>query len=196
MRLLIADIASNVYTASVFAVCSLLYGLVILHPVAGQAIDNDKIDFTKMSGWNDLRRCVKCIMWDCGNLLRGVGCETNACLCRPSTLGEAVKKASDEVLSYCSNFDDQSTATSILTSYCSAKGYTGIQSPVLVTSTGASTVTVTTAASVRTIRATTTILSSDASTKVLASPRIGLEFGVALIALALLSVWWTCTVHT
>ncbi|KAJ9151621.1 hypothetical protein NKR19_g4741 [Coniochaeta hoffmannii] len=78
-----------------------------------QAVDPDAIDFSVVSGWKDLRG------W------------------------EAIPKLSQGVMSYCSNIDDASTAVSVLTAYCSAKGYTQVVAPTTLQPTGAFTVTVT-----------------------------------------------------
>ncbi|KAI0424825.1 hypothetical protein F5Y09DRAFT_347339 [Xylaria sp. FL1042] len=62
-----------------------------------------------------------------GDFLNGVvDCETNACLCRPSTLEEGVEFIDEKVMSLCSNYDDQSTATDFLLRYCSAHGNTSV----------------------------------------------------------------------
>jgi len=109
-----------------------------------QAVDPDAIDFSVVSGWKDLRGCVQCWLQTCwDNIAEREQCKTNACLCRGSTLGEAIPKLSQGVMSYCSNIDDASTAVSVLTAYCSAKGYTQVVAPTTLQPTGAFTVTVT-----------------------------------------------------
>ncbi|CAI4211406.1 unnamed protein product [Parascedosporium putredinis] len=44
-------------------------------------------------------------------------------------MGGAIPFLSEQALARCSNYDDQSTAVSIYTAYCSAKGYTEVVSP-------------------------------------------------------------------
>ncbi|VUC32653.1 unnamed protein product [Clonostachys rosea] len=109
-----------------------------------QAVDNDEVVWTTQSGWNDMKKCARCKFdsgfcnWP-GTLQGEVGCSTNACMCRASTLGQTLKKVSDSVLSACSNYDDQRDATSFLIAYCSDKGYTSIGSAVIASSTARAT---------------------------------------------------------
>lgn len=86
------------------------------------------------------------------------GCKDNACLCRGSTLGDEIPKLSSAALKMCSNYDDASTAVSILTAYCSDKGYTETVTPVVGLTTGASTATTVTAVATVTAFATVTAL--------------------------------------
>lgn len=140
--------------------------------ICAQQIASDTIDFSTIEIWDDLRSCLKDVFNTCGflggcrdNVALEVGCQTNACLCRASTLGEAVGDASNLAISYCSNYDDQSSATSILTSYCSVRGYTSIVAPTTVTS-GASTITVTAYKTVREDETTTATVTATAKTTV------------------------------
>jgi FtsH-binding integral membrane protein len=151
--------------------------------VDAQQIESDTIDFTTIQIWDDLRSCLKDVFNTCGflggcrdNVALEVGCQTNACLCRASTLGEAVEDAMDLSMSYCSNYDDQSSATSILTSYCSVRGYTSIVAPTIVT-TGASTVTITTAESTETVTATATVTTAVPTETVIVSSSALLSAG-------------------
>jgi hypothetical protein len=103
-----------------------------------QAVDPDKVDFTTISIYKDLRQCLKDrLYYNPGN----VQCNTNTCMCRPSTQGQAVQIIAKDTLQNCQNLDDVSTATSIVTAYCSSKGYSLILSATIL-QTGASTVTV------------------------------------------------------
>uniref|UniRef100_A0A0B7KEP4 Extracellular membrane protein CFEM domain-containing protein n=1 Tax=Bionectria ochroleuca TaxID=29856 RepID=A0A0B7KEP4_BIOOC len=112
----------------------------LLNDCEAQAVDKDEVVWTTQSGWNDMKTCAKCKFdylfcnWP-GNLQGDIGCSTNACMCRASTLGQTLKKVSDSVLSACSNYDDQRDATSFLIAYCSDKGYTSIGSAVIASST-------------------------------------------------------------
>ncbi|KAI1116510.1 hypothetical protein F5Y14DRAFT_449023 [Nemania sp. NC0429] len=83
-----------------------------------QAIQDDSIAYTTLSGWGDMR---------------AFGCKTNACLCRPITLEEGVEFIDQKVVSLCSNYDDQKTATDFLLRYCSNHGYTSVGTPVTPT---------------------------------------------------------------
>lgn len=151
-----------------------------------QAINADQIIFTTQPGWIDMRSCARCPfvvdfgVCNIGNDISGrAGCNTNACLCRPSTLGEAVSILGSEVLALCSNYDDQRTATSFLIAYCSAHGYTSVGSAVFATETGACTIT----AATRTVTVTATIRVSGAAAFPMWSSGI---FLVTVSALALL----------
>ncbi|KAI3335436.1 hypothetical protein F4824DRAFT_156785 [Ustulina deusta] len=107
--------------------------LISARNVAAQAIPDDSIVYTTLSGWGDMRACARCPfqvnfgLCSVGDALNDeLGCMTNACLCRPSTLEEAVEFIDERVISLCSNYDDQATATSFLLRYCSAHGYTSV----------------------------------------------------------------------
>lgn len=121
--------------SSIFAALFLLS----VHPVDAQAINPDLVVWTTISQWPDLRSCVQvCFDGDVydPSIESQVGCQTNACLCRPDTLGSAEQSLSSAVLNECSDIQDISTATSILISYCSAKGYTSIITPTILAATG------------------------------------------------------------
>ncbi|KAH6971897.1 hypothetical protein EDB80DRAFT_418795 [Ilyonectria destructans] len=156
-----------------------------------QAIDANLIDITKYPDWNDLRTCVQCWLTTCsGNIFEVVGCKTNACACRASTLGSMIPILEDGVLSYCSNFDDASTAVSVLKGYCSEKGYTSIIEPTVLETTGAFTVT----AFATTVYVTVTMVQNEvASAAPSDSGPLQLAFGVALLAclmtLATPTIW-------
>jgi hypothetical protein len=104
-----------------------------------QAIDPDLVVWTTVAGWKDLKYCLQ----ECLNQAPyDVGCKTNACLCRPDTQGLALQSLSSRALSTCSDYQDQSTAVSMLTAYCDAKGYTSsIIAPTVLQTTGACTFT-------------------------------------------------------
>ncbi|CAH0046620.1 unnamed protein product [Clonostachys solani] len=112
----------------------------LVNDCGAQAVNNDEVVWTTQSGWNDMKKCARCKFdyvfcnWP-GSLQGDIGCNTNACMCRASTLGQTLKKVSDSVLSACSNYDDQRDATSFLIAYCSDKGYTSIGSAVIASST-------------------------------------------------------------
>lgn len=123
--------------------------LLYFRAVQAQAIDPDNINFKTISGWKDLRSCLQHVFDGCygyvcaGNVAGSVQCVTNACFCRPSTLGAAIQAARDQALKECQNLDDQPQAETIVVDYCASKGYTSIVSPTVLPSTGASTATVT-----------------------------------------------------
>lgn len=127
--------------------------------VQSQAIDPDTIDFSNIKIWKDLRSCLQSvfnyypIQWE-------IGCGTNACLCRPDILGLAIVDAAALAMSRCSDIQDQSSATSIVIAYCSTRGYTSIVYPSVVSTTGASTVTVTAAAHTFTVPTTVTVFAT------------------------------------
>jgi hypothetical protein len=107
--------------------------------VHGQAIDPDTIVFTTIAIWPNLRTCLQtCFIpnYNINDVQNEVGCQTNACLCRPDTLGQGVAYVGPLALSVCSDIQDSSSAISILTAYCAAKGYTSIISPTTLLSTG------------------------------------------------------------
>jgi hypothetical protein len=115
-----------------------------LHYISAQAINPDLVVWTTVGQWADLRSCVQFSLAGAyltePALQDRVECTTNACLCRADTLGSAEQLLSSVVLAACSDFEDQTTAVSILTSYCAAKGYTSILAPtILPATTGACT---------------------------------------------------------
>ncbi|KAK5657418.1 hypothetical protein OQA88_2990 [Cercophora sp. LCS_1] len=142
--------ASRPGSAASLAATVLMILLVCVVPVASQAVDPDLINFSTMAEWKDLRFCVQCILQECSleHILYVIGCETNACICRGSTLGDAAPKLSKMALSRCNNLNDATIATSILIAYCLAKGYTELVHPTVLqtTTTGVYTITVTKAA--------------------------------------------------
>ncbi|KAI0112525.1 hypothetical protein GGR51DRAFT_557108 [Nemania sp. FL0031] len=101
--------------------------------VAAQVIEDDSIVYTTVSGWEDMRACARCPFRVTYNICGAgdfvndaIGCVTNACLCRASTLEQAIEFVDEKVLSLCSNYDDQSTASEFLLRYCSTHGYTSV----------------------------------------------------------------------
>ena len=115
-----------------------------------------------------------------GDVSGAGGCETNACLCRPSLLEEAVEFVDDKVLSLCSNYDDQSTAADFLLRYCSEHGYTSVATAA--SRTGAFlTADTTVTATVTKIVATQTIFRSSARACVFCSPLSSLAVFAALL---------------
>ncbi|KAE9369171.1 hypothetical protein N431DRAFT_560073 [Stipitochalara longipes BDJ] len=108
-----------------------------------QAVDPDIVNFKTIAIWDDLKACLTNNIF--GGYYSGIwvtmGCQTNACFCRADTLGAAVNSVSVAAFSDCSDFQDQSTAVSVLTAYCAAKGYTSIITPTILQSTGACTIT-------------------------------------------------------
>jgi len=108
-----------------------------ISPVNSQAINPDLIDFTTIKLWPDLKICLQNCFTGYYDIQHNIGCTTNACLCRADTLGDAAQKVQTKALSSCSNIADQTSASSILTAYCSAKGYTNVIPPTIL-ATGAS----------------------------------------------------------
>ncbi|KAJ3578501.1 hypothetical protein NPX13_g2065 [Xylaria arbuscula] len=162
--------------------------LLSLGTASAQAISDDSIVYTTLSGWNDMRACARCpfqvnfSICGAGDVLNDVlGCQTNACLCRPSTLGEAVEVIDEKVISLCSNYDDQSTATDFLLRYCSEHGYTSVETAA-ASPTGASLTAITTVtATVTEIVATQTIFRSSAEARVIWRPLSALATFAALL---------------
>ncbi|KAI0509192.1 hypothetical protein F5B22DRAFT_649241 [Xylaria bambusicola] len=115
--------------ASLYILAQLILALCT---ASAQIISDDSIVYTTLAGWRDMRACAQCPFrgnaHDChGELVDVVvGCQTNACLCRPSTLEQAVDSIDEQVLSLCSNYEDQRTATDFLLRYCSDHGYTSV----------------------------------------------------------------------
>ena len=102
---------------------------------AGQAINPDLVEFSTIAIWQDLKSCLQSCFGGYG-IHYQFGCKTNACLCRPDTLGAAVPKINSMAFQTCSAIQDQQSATSILTAYCSEKGYTSIIEPTILAPTG------------------------------------------------------------
>ncbi|KAF2183016.1 hypothetical protein K469DRAFT_710962, partial [Zopfia rhizophila CBS 207.26] len=140
--------------------------LLCMHKVTCQVISDDSIVFSTMAGWKDMRSCVTCAFGgvSCSSeVLKRAGCETNKCLCKSSLLGEVVKDIGELALSYCSNYDDQKTATSFMLAYCSQKGYTSIGSVVEAPeTTGQATETIGAFIATTTVTAVVTVLVSAA----------------------------------
>jgi hypothetical protein len=164
----------------------------ILSPgVLSQALQSDVVDFTKLSVWPNLRSCLQMCFNTCGflggcpdNVALAVGCETNACLCRPSTLGDGVEIVSNLALSRCKNLDDQTSATSVLKSYCSVKGYTSIVAPTLLPPTsGAFTTTATVTVAVATVTVSHTVVVSASSKNISPPWPLGFIFCLGMLAL-------------
>lgn len=141
---------------------ALLCTFLHLQPVSSQAVDPDKVDFTTISIWINLRQCLQGVFSACcaRDIAGQMGCQTNTCLCRASTLGGAVPLAGDMAMAACSNLDDKSSATSILTAYCASKGYTNVVAPTILSTQGASTVTITVAMGTVTAAGTTVYVSA------------------------------------
>lgn len=115
--------------------------LTFLGASEAQAIKDDSINFDGMPGWSDLRECVKRQFTNGDRpipIASQMGCTTNACLCRPSVLGEAITVIEDWVMEACANYDDQKLAVNLLIDYCAEKGYTEIATAVVPEPTGAS----------------------------------------------------------
>lgn len=169
---------------------------VLAHLSHAQQVDPDTVSFKTIAIFNDLRQCLKDVLDPCSNYggtcpnNNIADCKTNACFCRASTLGQAVINAGALVMSRCSNLDDRSSATSIVTRYCADKGYTEIVTPTILTSGVSRTVTITatpTAARTVTAYATRTIYASAAR------PAIGRDwlypfFLAAITAISLFGV--------
>lgn len=140
--------------------------------VQSQAIDPDTMDFRQVEGWKDVRFCVTTLFpfpgrcSNCQTIDDLYGCTTNKCICKPSIMGGAIPFLSEQALARCSNYDDQSTAVSIYTAYCSAKGYTEVVAPVIATTGASETVTATATVTVITVVASGSAASarSDPST--------------------------------
>ena len=137
-----------------------------------QVVQDDAIVYTTQPGWIDMRVCAKCPFGvndgRCAYVSKindRIGCDTNACLCRASTLGQAVGWVAEDVLSICSNYDDQATATNFLLAYCSDKGYTAVGSSVPAETTGASSLTATATVTKAVVATKTVILSAAASSR-------------------------------
>jgi len=104
---------------------------VLLASFAGSQIISagDAINFSTAPSFTDLRECLRAVFTTDFNVNNGpvqnyVGCEDNACLCRPDTESSAAVLAGSMALSQCSDSDDAMSATSVLAAYCSVKGYT------------------------------------------------------------------------
>jgi len=133
---------------------------------SAQAVD-PKIDFTKVSIWNTLKTCVQdCFIYPNEqatgpDVQYQLGCTTDGCLCRADTLGQGLEIVSSIALEYCSDYQDVTTAASVLTAYCASAGYTSIIAPTNAAPTGPSTVTVT---AYVTVHASNSIRSASPST--------------------------------
>ena len=148
-----------------------------------QAVNPDLVNFKTISIWNDLKDCLKYDIFGDDGGYAGIwvkmGCQTNACFCRADTLGAAINSVSIAAFSDCSDFQDQSTAISVLTAYCADKGYTSIITPTILQSTGACTITTNLAAT------TTQYVTAYVTVYVSNSPRATqLSRGSALVAVS------------
>ena len=122
--------------------------IILLRQAVAQAVDPDVVDFSTIDGYDDLRECVQNrLYWiggDVGCSTNADGYYTNACLCRPSTLGSAVQIIQQKTMEDCENIDDKNIAKTILLNWCSSKGYTSVVTPIVLPSlTGGYTVTAT-----------------------------------------------------
>ena len=77
-------------------------------------INPDKINFATIPIYKDLRDCVKT---DLSYLGPQLGCQTNTCLCRADTLGQALGWLSTWNLRDCAAIQDITSGSSILTAY-------------------------------------------------------------------------------
>lgn len=152
-------------------------------------VKDETIDFGDFKPYADLKRCLKAVFTvdypinDGKHVPVELGCTTNACLCRPDTLAEAIELGGSKAAEFCSNTNDQKSATSIFTAYCSEHGYTAVPALPTETPSGA-TVTVyadTTTAALATVTQTMTV--SGASSFSLRPTLLGL--GAALVAVFL-----------
>lgn len=122
--------------------------LCVFHISYAQVVNPDLINFSTISIWPDLKPCVQACFETIGD---DVGCSSNACLCRPDVIPIVAEQLFVDAFLSCSAERDQSSATSIFTAYCAAKGYTSsdilsttesmYQSPVTVTAVPTRTIT-------------------------------------------------------
>ncbi len=124
------------------AVSLLVASLVLVQRLNAQAIDPNLIDFTTVPQWPDLPQCLVDIFYYTSNPIRQ-GCRNNICLCEPERLGKGIDLAEDQAISSCSYLNDREKAKTVFKQYCSSHGKTVIATPITLSSSGASTVTVT-----------------------------------------------------
>jgi len=147
----------------------------LIHGINSQAIDPDLVVWTTVAGYSSWTTCLKQTLAGAGYNYKAieyyVGCEVNSCLCRPNLLGKGIGILADRVLSRCSDFQEQSSATSILIAYCSAKGYTSILPPTIL-QTGACTQTPSATATVYATVYVTSYVKRSSSVISIQSPRL------------------------
>ncbi|MCJ1268044.1 hypothetical protein MMC22_007930 [Lobaria immixta] len=85
--------------------------LCLLRPAIAQAIDPDSVDYTVITGWTDLRECLRVDYFNNGL----GGCSAGTCS-GPNN----------------ANLDDIQLANDSLRTYCSIKGYTSVGAPTLL----------------------------------------------------------------
>ncbi|KAF3921143.1 hypothetical protein ABW21_db0201271 [Orbilia brochopaga] len=150
------------------------------------------IDFSNIPIFPDLKRCLKAVfVLDYAisgyTIQKKIGCDTNECLCRPDTLEQAVTTAGSLAQTQCSNTNDKTSATSILTAYCSSLGFTNAVA-VPTDNAGAAAVTIFATTTVAMVTQTVTV--SAASSELL-SPLLfgrGVVFGAATVAMAVAAI--------
>ncbi|KAH7087909.1 hypothetical protein BKA62DRAFT_729462 [Auriculariales sp. MPI-PUGE-AT-0066] len=109
--------------------------LVLCTATFAQPVDHDPIDFSKASGYADLRACAQNVVNALGP---GSGCSTNACLCNASHLYNLLATAYSQALAGCDNLSDADQARATAKEYCASMGYTSIIPPVKEGETGPS----------------------------------------------------------
>lgn len=126
-----ASLNSNIFRSV------LLLAILLLSPSNAQAVKPDIINFSTIGNWADLKTCLQKCFGSYG-IQYTMECKTNACLCRPDTLGDAIEKVYLQAFSSCSAIQDQMLATSILINYCSVQGSTSIIKPTILAAPGSS----------------------------------------------------------
>ena len=124
------------YTSWLQLLVTVLSSLCLLPLATTQAIDEDKVDFTLIPGYTNLRGCVRGCFGECNVGCTGpdgdLGCLTNQCLCRPSSLYAGIQYVVGCTRKGCQNLDDVQLANDSLAAYCRLKGYTRIETPKLL----------------------------------------------------------------
>ncbi|KAF3922901.1 hypothetical protein ABW20_dc0100397 [Dactylellina cionopaga] len=89
------------------------------------------IDFSTIGVWPDLKKCLQAVfkvdylLFPNGPVQKVIGCGTDECLCRDDTLQQAASSAASIASSLCTNSNDKTSASSIISQYCTDKGFVG-----------------------------------------------------------------------
>jgi hypothetical protein len=129
---------TNITMISLHTVLNTVSFILLLLPYTAAQV----IVFEDGPGWSNLKSCVQnCFITEGGteNVEAILGCNTNACICRPDTLQSAGSIVSSLANELCTNTPDVETATSFLTAFCSSAGFTSTLAAVDVPTTTART---------------------------------------------------------
>lgn len=94
--------------------------IIYLHLTSAQVADLDKVDFTTLDGFEDLKVCIQ---FQLGLMADDTECDTNGCLCRRGSLDSALQTIQRRTSLWCQSADDGDLAKIFVLDYCKSKGY-------------------------------------------------------------------------